>query len=178
MWKPFRGRPYGLRFPSGYFRVTGGSAQKCGWSGLSPRGSARGAGVPSQSRCCPAGWPRNGRRKELAWPFRCTVRTSGLPIKADGVVVPIAMTTVYGILADPLEGLSADVRGLISDPPAWWDAGHVPDVPGILGLLQIGNFLEIHLVEERLQILGARKTRSFSLDDEALVHEHGELTMF
>ena len=40
---------------------------------------ARAAGARSQSRCCRAGWPRSGRRRGLAGPFRCTVRTSGLP---------------------------------------------------------------------------------------------------
>ena len=40
---------------------------------------ARAAGARSRWRCSRADWPRNGRRRGLVGPFRCTVRTSGLP---------------------------------------------------------------------------------------------------
>ena len=77
--RPSRGTPSGLRFPCGCFRGRGASARRSGWSGPCPRESGPAADARSRSRCCRADWPRNGRRRGLVWPFRCTVRTSGLP---------------------------------------------------------------------------------------------------
>src|SRR2546422_2568629 len=118
--------------PCGCFRATGASVRRYGSSGPSLRGSIRGADARSQLKCCRAGWPRTGQRREPDAPFPYTVRTSDLPWDKRFGEQPLARIIRHSFdLTNCSLGLSVRIqKGSSVGMRLWTEAARRAPVPG------------------------------------------------